>query len=322
MIAAAPLSILIASQDLSLAETLAVQLEDRGHTGSIADCAEEVLALPTPDVLVLDADLEDGTGFTLLAELKRRGNAPRVVMYANKPRPSDYRAALRLGASDLIPAPFAFEELLRTVEAKDLSSVAREELGQTINATSAGVEQGSREVAAWLLRAGISPATRCRVSSAVAEALDNASKHAYEGGVGSVELRGELTPRSLTLTIRDRGVGISPNCLAPSFLEDTEGGGLARMCALAEDLGVEALSSGGTKITLCFSIYRAIFDEEHGQDLSDLDFLTPQQAHNVLDNLQDAGAEPLHLSPALAVSVGRLLAGPDPQRVLETSLRS
>ncbi|MFT7676845.1 MAG: CheY-like chemotaxis protein [Planctomycetota bacterium] len=322
MNSASPLSILIAGKDLDLIEALAAQLEKRGHSGSIADRVGEVLALPTPDVLILDANLEDGAGFTLLAELKRRGNTPRVVMFADKPRPEDFRAALRLGASDLIPAPFTFEDLLRTVEAKPLGGQVSDGLKHTIDATTAGVEQGSREVAAWLLRAGVAPTTRCRVSSAVAEALDNVSRHAYLGGVGPVELRGSLTTRSLELTIRDRGVGISPNFLVPAYLEDTEGGGLARMCALAEDLDVDVLASGGTRITLSFSIYNTQFDEERGQDLSDLDFLTPQQAHKVLDNLQDAGAAPLQLSPALAVSVGRLLAGPDPQRVLETSLRS
>ena len=319
---AAPLSILIAGKDLDLIEALAVQLERRGHTSYIADRIGEVLALPTPDVLVLDADLENAAGFTLLAELQRRGDAPRVIMYASKPCSADFRAALRLGASDLIPAPFTFEELVRSVEAKSPQPKSKGDLQRTFDATSAGVEQGSREIAAWLLRAGISPSTRCRVSSAVAEALDNVSRHAYLGGVGPVELRGSLTSRTLEVTVRDRGVGISRQHLTPCHLDDTEAGGLARMCALTEDMNIESLPSGGTRIELSFSIYRAIFDEERSQDLSDLDYLTPQQAHHVLSSLQDVQADPLHLSPALAVSVGRLLAGPDPRRVLETSLRS
>ena len=37
----------------------------------------------------------------------------------------------------------------------------------------------------------------------------------------------------------------------------------------------------------------------------------------------EGGADPsLVLSPALAVTVGRLLAGPDPRRVLQTALGS
>lgn len=317
-----PLTVLVAGNDIELAQSLSAHLEERSHLVSITDCAEELLALPTPDVLLLDLELGEVGGFALLAELRRRGNTPRVVLYGFRPTGEDYRAALRLGASDLLPMPFTFETAATSLEAAIREDRHKPLFRRTLDATAAGVDRSSREVAAWLLRCGVTPATRCRVASAVAEAVDNAARHAYLGGVGTVELTGSLEGGQLLLSIRDRGIGMNPDWCSPIGLEDPASGGLARICALAEDLSFEKEPDGGTHLVLSFHVYQANFDEGRGQDLSELDYLTPTQARNVLHNLSDPDSEPLHLSPSLAVSVGRLLSGPDPQHVLEISLRS
>lgn len=318
----APLTVLIAGNDTELAQSLADHLEQRSHLVSITNCTDELLSLPTPDVLLLDLELGPAGGFALLSELRRRGNTPRVVLYGYRPTGEDYRAALRLGASDLLPMPFTFETVAASLEAATREDRQKPLFRRTLDATAAGVDRSSREVAAWLLRCGVTPATRCRVASAVAEAVDNAARHAYLGAVGTVEITGSLEGGRLMLSIRDRGVGIDPGWCSPEGLEDPTNGGLARICALAEDLTFEEEPSGGTHLVLGFHVYQANFDQGRGQDLSELDYLTPTQARNVLHNLADPESEPLHLSPALAVSVGRLLSGPDPQRVLEISLRS
>lgn len=317
-----PLTILVAGNDLELAHSLGEHLELRSHMVSITNCADELLALPSPDVLLLDLELSEAGGFALLAELRRRGNTPRVVLYAYRPTGEDYRAALRLGAADLLPMPFTFETVAASIEAASRDGRQAPLFRRTVDATAAGVDRSSREVAAWLLRCGVTPATRCRVASAVAEAVDNAARHAYLGGVGTVELAGNLDGGRLMLSIRDRGIGMHADWCNPLSLEDPGSGGLARICALAEDLSFESEPKGGTHLVLSFHVYQTNFDEGRGQDLSELDYLTPTQARNVLHNLSDPDSEPLHLSPSLAVSVGRLLAGPDPQHVLEISLRS
>lgn len=315
------LTILVACQDLILGQSIVQQLEERGHLVSQTDCAQECLALPRTDVLLLDLEFGPMGGFDLLADFQGRGNAPRVVLIGTQPLPEDFRTAMRMGAADLIPTPFTGAEIVRAVEATPVRPKRTPELRCTIDATAAGVDRGAREIAAWLLRLGVAPATRCRVSSAVAEAMDNAARHAYMGSVGPVEITAQVKGRNLFVSVRDRGIGTHSAWINPVYLEDTESGGFARIFALTEDMTLEP-EIEGTHLVLTFSVYSTSFDDQRVHDLSELDYLSPAQSRNVLHSLADPNGPTVHLSPALAVSVGRLLAGPDPQRVLELSLRS
>ena len=61
-------------------------------------------------------------------------------------------------------------------------------------------------------------------------------------------------------------------------------------------------------------------EDDHGVDLSDLDFFAPATSKELLATLNEEPDAPVMLSPALAVVVGRLLTGPDPRRVLRSTL--
>jgi len=76
-------------------------------------------------------------------------------------------------------------------------------------------------------------------------------------------------------------------------------------------------------VLLVFRASRVAFEEESGVDLSELDFLGPELSRRILQALREGQDQELfHLSPALAVVVGRLLAGPDPRERIEQALWS
>jgi hypothetical protein len=65
------------------------------------------------------------------------------------------------------------------------------------------------------------------------------------------------------------------------------------------------------------------FDEGRALDLCDEDFLMPDVARRVLHALRRPETAHVHeLSPALAVVVGRLLAGPESRSLAERALWS
>ena len=79
---------------------------------------------------------------------------------------------------------------------------------------------------------------------------------------------------------------------------------------LSEDQRIESVLGRGTRVTQRFSTVPASFEEESVIDLSELDFLSPEISRRVLDAVQRDRTEAMfNLSPALAVTVGRLLSG-------------
>lgn len=185
------------------------------------------------------------------------------------------------------------------------------------------VELCPRDLAAYALRCGISPATRARIGTACAELVENVVRHAYGPGGGSVSISAGVEERDLWVSVRDAGMGFDLATAGLEELRHSRDGGLARCAALAEDFSVESHLGGGTEVLLRFAAYRVHFDEERHVDLSELDFLCPRTARRVIEALELDGNEDLfHLSPALAVTVGRLLAGPGERRVVRSALRS
>jgi anti-sigma regulatory factor (Ser/Thr protein kinase) len=88
---------------------------------------------------------------------------------------------------------------------------------------------------------------------AVTEAVTNAVVHGIRGHSG-VELRVALdvTRDGLVLTVRDTGVGMSPNPDSPGA-----GYGLGILRALASDVAVRTPEGGGTEVVLTFAIGQA-----------------------------------------------------------------
>ncbi len=302
-----------------------------GRRGIPAVAAPELPSPPAvvPSLVVVDLHRVEATALRGL--VTSEGDAPGWILLCEDPRPADYRRALHLGALDLVAKPFRVDELVRSIEtarpARGRS--AAKPAGSRREPAAPGVfrrayssapdasERAARDVAAFCLRCAVAPTTRARIASACAEVVDNAVRHGYSGGEGSIEIELVVDPREAFLRVVDTGCGFDPL----SRPEDAEGG-LARVAAYSEGCDVSSSRGEGTRVSLRFRVSRAELGDERSLDLSELDFFSPEVARCVLDRVRDGRPEEdVHLSPALAVLVGRLLSGPDIRRAPAFPLR-
>ena len=112
------LRVLLVEDDRELRRTLREALEVEGHrvaaAASLAD-ARALLAHATPEtapqIVLLDLGLPDGEGATLLAELRRGGALPVIVISAREGEAQKI-GLLDAGADDYLVKPFSIGELL------------------------------------------------------------------------------------------------------------------------------------------------------------------------------------------------------------------
>jgi DNA-binding response OmpR family regulator len=309
-VTARALRVLVVDLDEPILDAVSALLRRRGHDVLTATSAEEALAKGTPDVLVSDLFLGPSGGLELLEALHVRGARPHTVFVTNRPSLEDCRRALHLGAGAFLTKPFRLEELVRAVETGRGGPSGTTGFARSYLSTPACVELAAREIAAYALRCGLTPAARARVATAVAELVDNARRHAYVHARGRVRLEAQLDERSLVVRVADDGLGCDPETLQRARTARPRASGLARAMALAEDLHVDSAPGDGTCVTARFASTRVDFEEEGCVDLTEHDFLTPDLARRVLHAVEKPDTAGLfHLPPPLAVVVGRLLAG-------------
>jgi DNA-binding response OmpR family regulator len=124
---AQPMILLVEDED-RLQGVLARTLEASGYTvhtaGTAAEAVQATLA-HRPDVLVLDVNLPDGTGWGVLRQLAGRGitcaSLPTIVLSAGPPAP---RRIAEFGPRAFLPKPFPVDALLRLI-AETLTPAAR-----------------------------------------------------------------------------------------------------------------------------------------------------------------------------------------------------
>ena len=95
------------------------------HAPTIAD-AEEIAASGVHDVLILDRQLPDGDGLSLVPRLRLKGNTIPVLVLTARGEISDRVEGLDHGADDYLAKPFAFEELLARLRALMRRPAARQ----------------------------------------------------------------------------------------------------------------------------------------------------------------------------------------------------
>jgi len=313
------MQVLIVEDELAIANAMACALESRGHTVAVARNVQLALALPRPDVLIADTELPGLSGLDLLEQYKRSGLVPRTVFVTSNPSLEDCRRALKLGAAEFLAKPFRLEELVSAVEQSIDELNAQFE--QSYLATPTALETCLRDIAAFATQRGIGPTCRARACTAAGELIHNVLAHAYEFSEGAFRVTATLERRDFVLQISDQGLGFDSDELADEVMAD--GGGLRRAAALAEDIDVRSEPERGTTVTLRFGAYRVDFEGCDHADLTEYDFLTPETSRELLATLQlEDGESFFQLTPALAVVVGRLLAGPDPKRLAAQALRS
>ncbi len=110
--------ILVAEDDRSLNQGIRLALQREELTFDFAYTLEEAQRLwqeKNPDMVLLDVNFPDGSGFDFLRELRRSSNIPVLVITANDME-IDEVTGLTLGADDYITKPFSLMALRARVE--------------------------------------------------------------------------------------------------------------------------------------------------------------------------------------------------------------
>lgn len=114
------MKLLIIDDDGPLADIVRHALLEDGFAVDVARSYNEgqLMATVYPyDGIVLDVMLPDGTGFSLLEELRRQGNEVPVLMVTSRDTEDDVIRGLDTGADDYLTKPFAVPELKARVRA-------------------------------------------------------------------------------------------------------------------------------------------------------------------------------------------------------------
>ena len=322
------LSVLVVERELAVASAVATTLRRRGHAVTTVARADEALRLSVPDVVVAALELDGLDGLELLEALRRDGQGVRTVLMSVLPSLDDCRRAMRLGAAEFLAKPFDAGELILAVEGSSPPAPLPANpdplcFRRLVGAEIEEAELGARELTAQLVRWGLGPTARARVVTAAVEVLDNAVRHAYPVEPGAIQIEAECDEREVVVRIRDQGLGFDAAGLNSGAPRDPARSGLARARALCEAMRIETAPGAGALLELRFAAYRTHFDEHGAIDLSELDWLTPGMSRKVLEVLRDEGAEgTFHLSPAMAVTVGRILTGAQPAPSAQEALWS
>ncbi|MGF6495759.1 two-component system OmpR family response regulator [Luteibacter sp. 621] len=112
--------ILLVEDETELADALRTALEQHGLVIDVAPNllqASEALRLCVHDLVVLDRQLPDGDGVTLIAKARECLPGVPVIVLTARGSLADRIAGLDLGADDYLVKPFAVEELLARIRA-------------------------------------------------------------------------------------------------------------------------------------------------------------------------------------------------------------
>lgn len=112
--------ILLVEDEAEMAKALSAALKQYDmvvdRVASLAE-AEEAIIDDVHDAILLDRQLPDGDGLSLVAKFRNRPTRPPVIMLTARGELSDRVAGLDGGADDYLAKPFAVEELLARLRA-------------------------------------------------------------------------------------------------------------------------------------------------------------------------------------------------------------
>ncbi len=112
--------ILVIEDEAQLARHVSRALTRHGHlTSTRQDGAEGLRAAlaEKPDLLVLDLNLPNLDGLSVLAGLRQASPPPRVLILTARSEVEDRVKGLKAGADDYLAKPFSLDELVARVEA-------------------------------------------------------------------------------------------------------------------------------------------------------------------------------------------------------------
>lgn len=112
--------ILLVEDDARLRDSLGRGLRDAAHAvDAVASLAEARprIGVESYDVLVLDVNLPDGTGFELTRQVRQKGMSVPILLLTARDAVEDRVEGLDAGADDYLVKPFAHAELLARLRA-------------------------------------------------------------------------------------------------------------------------------------------------------------------------------------------------------------
>ncbi len=111
--------ILLVEDETSITKPLADALEREGFETVVAATAAEGLELgrsSSPDLILLDLMLPDGSGFDVCRELRKTSEVP-IVMLTARGDEADRIVGLEMGADDYVVKPFSAREVVARIRA-------------------------------------------------------------------------------------------------------------------------------------------------------------------------------------------------------------
>ena len=112
--------IVIAEDDKDLATLISTQLEMAGMLSQICNDAAHVsryLKSNFANLLLLDLNLPDATGFNLMDDLRKSGIDTPVIFLTGENAEDKKVRALEMGGDDYITKPFGYPELIARINA-------------------------------------------------------------------------------------------------------------------------------------------------------------------------------------------------------------
>ena len=105
--------------ETSITEPLAEALDREGFdtrvAGTVADAIEQATS-ELPDLVLLDVELPDGSGYDVARTLRERSKVP-IIMLTARGEETDRIVGLELGADDYIVKPFSAREVAARIRA-------------------------------------------------------------------------------------------------------------------------------------------------------------------------------------------------------------
>jgi two-component system, OmpR family, response regulator RegX3 len=112
-------TILMVEDETSITEPLAEALDREGFdtrvAGTVADAIEQA-STELPDLVLLDVELPDGSGYDVARTLRERSKVP-IIMLTARGEETDRVVGLELGADDYVVKPFSAREVTARVRA-------------------------------------------------------------------------------------------------------------------------------------------------------------------------------------------------------------
>ncbi|MFZ2889246.1 response regulator transcription factor [Sulfuricurvum sp.] len=112
-------SLLLLEDDPNLSESVSEYLEDQGYRVTCvydASSAEDTLYEQKFDLLLLDVNVPNGNGFSLLKASRKEGNITPAIFITSRNAMQDVEEGFESGGDDYIRKPFALKELLLRIQ--------------------------------------------------------------------------------------------------------------------------------------------------------------------------------------------------------------